>query len=487
MLLNDETFSPHLEWEVLNEPVSITTVNENKSLPKGQKKIVIDRDEDYNLRAVLHFKDPNFRFARKPTEVPGSFIDTFEITGSDYINSHSYILESSHIGEVQRRMDNVENEFLGRAKLIFHELGMKTSNKNKVTHLTEWCLNGPRDHVFSRVTERKVSNIFTRTRLESIDKPFKSVEISRESSSGGVDFLMIKTGDLQFVIEKVPKKIGPNWSTNTGIEYRTIWGGIPDVAKREKLIEICSFVFGRQLLPIGHTLYDKDENVIEAYARNPWREAAKFYCSKPDIAPISIRLPQQGRAETIISQLLPKYLELCESLCLKEALMNYWVSREMPLGANLPILAAGVESIINGWFRYNKPKSKDVFLNKRNFKEILGEEFEHIKNRLLKVNNGDKIVEKILRVNEISGTMERYRVFFEEIKLPINEKEWDAIKKRHIFAHGGVIFDKTDWREIAQRKHTFETLFTKIFLKSLEYSGTFIDRSTIGWPEMQLV
>ena len=189
MLSNDESFPPHLEWEFMNKPISITTVNEHESLPKGQKKIVIDRDEDYNLRAVLHFKDTDFMFASKSTDVPGSYIDTFEITGSDYINYHFYTLESSYIRSVQRRMDNVENEFLGTARLGFHGLRMKTNNKNEVTHLTEWCLSGPRDHVFSRVTDRKVSKTFTRERLESKDKKFESVEISRESSGGGVTFL----------------------------------------------------------------------------------------------------------------------------------------------------------------------------------------------------------------------------------------------------------------------------------------------------------
>ena len=158
----------------------------------------------------------------------------------------------------------------------------------------------------------------------------------------------------------------------------------------------------------------------------------------------------------------------------------------MPLGTNLPILAAGVESIITGWFRNNKSKSKGVFLDKEKFESFLKEELESIQNKLKGVLNGDKITEKILSANQF-GIMERYRRFFDEIELPINEKEWAAINERHTFVHGKALFDKTDWRKIAQHVNTFETLFNKIFLKLLGYTGTFIDYSTTGWPEVQLV
>lgn len=485
-LSNGEAFLPHLEWEFMNKPISITSVSEHENLPKGQKKIVIDRDEEYSLRAVLYFEDTDYIFARKSADAPGSYVETFEITGSDDSKSQFYTLGSSYIGSMGSRMDNVENKFSGTAELGFNGLKIKTNNKNEVMHLTEWCLSGPKDPVFSRATHRKVSKAFIRERLESKDDKFDFAEISRESSSYSVDFLMIKTGDLQFVIGKVPHQIGPNWSTNIGIDYRTIWGGIPDIAKREKVLELCSFVFGRQLLSIGHTLYDKEEKVIEAYARDPWGKSAKSHCAEPDAAPISICLSQRGRAEAIISQLLPKYFKLCEALCLKEALWNYWVSREMPLGANLPILAAGVESMINGWFRQNKSNSNGLFMDKDKFVTLLTEELESIGKKLKEVPNGDKIAAKMLKANEF-GIMERYRRFFGEIMLPVNEKEWKAIEARNIFVHGEALFDKTDWQEIAQRKRTFETLFNKIFLKLLEYSGTFTDYSAIGWPETPLV
>lgn len=473
----------------MNKPISITTVNDYERLPKGQKKIVIDRDEDYNLRAVLHFGDLDFgaSYYSAVAAVPaGSFVNYFEITGSDYKKHNLYTLENSYVNPPETRIDNVEGKFSGTAKLSFYGLKMKTDNTNEVVHLSEWCLNGPYNPIFSRMTKRKLTKAFAKERLESGGNIFESGKVFGETQNWARDYLRIKTDDLQFIIEKVPDDFGPSWSSNIGIEYRTTWeqGRIPNSAEREEILEICSFVLGRQLLPIGYTMYDKDENIIETYARNPWGNSAKSYCLKRgDEPPIEIFLPPFGRAETIISQLLPKYNELCRPFRLKEALWNCWVSRQMPLGTNLPILAAGVESMINGWF-LNKSKS-NVFLDKEKFESLLKEELGSIQNKLKEILDGDEIVANILRANQ-AGIMKSYQIFFDDIKLPINDKEWDAIDERHKFVHGKALFSEMDGRTLAQHALTFETLFNKIFLKLLGYSGTFIDYSTIGCPETQL-
>ena len=75
---------------------------------------------------------------------------------------------------------------------------------------------------------------------------------------------------------------------------------------------------------------------------------------------------------------------------------------------------------------------------------------------------------------------------FEEINLPIDDHEWEAIEERHKFVHGRILFDKTDWERVVQHVNTFETLLHKILLKLLGYSGTFIDRSVPGWKDKQL-
>ena len=194
-------------------------------------------------------------------------------------------------------------------------------------------------------------------------------------------------------------------------------------------------------------MFDNDEYIIEAYANDPWGKSARSLCREPDNPPIRIGNLQRNETGKIISQSLPKYFEFSDPLCLKEALWNLWSSREAPLGVDLPILSAGVESIITGWFRTEKSTSKGVFMEKAKLESLLKEEIEGLSKRLEGKPNGNEIMNKVLRANEF-GIMERYRKFFEELKLQVSEEEWDAINSRHAFVHGEVLFDKTNWEEV---------------------------------------
>jgi hypothetical protein len=238
-------------------------------------------------------------------------------------------------------------------------------------------------------------------------------------------------------------------------------------------------------------MYDKNGSTVEAYARSPWWDLAKSFCKKSDSPPITIHsIPPSGRAEEVISQLLPKYYELREQLRLKEALMNLWVSREMPIGPNIPILAASLESIIKGWFKSRTSKSQGCYMDQASFEILVKSEIDAIQKELDShfKTDGDKtkkIINTMLGSNSF-GPTERYRNFFKEVGLELTQLEEDAIKERHKFIHGDAIFDKENWRQVSQRGRTIETLLNKVILKLLSYSGEYIDRSITPWESKVL-
>jgi len=481
----NKLFPPYLEWEILREPVTISKVEDTSELPKGKKKISINRDEEYKLKATIHFEDPFPRslYRQAHHRVAGSFADLYDIKGSS--NYAVYTIESAALGgfSFTEMMEDKKRSYT--AKLNFSGLKINYNNENEGTHLLEWYINGPRDCPFSRATERKVSKIFTRERYESKGNKIDSIETSNKSFSFRGDFLRIKLHDFQFLVASVPELYEPKWSSNIGIEYRKSWGYIPDSSEREKIEELCSFIFGRQLLSVGYTLLDQSEKIVEGYAHNPWGDSARSFYSIPDIQPIRLDQIQSKKTEDIIGQLLPKYYEIRNSICLKEALWNYWVSRRMPIGTKLPILTAALESIINGWFNSNKTKSKGAYMKNKEFQTLLKEEIDEIKKKLLGKTNGEEILKKILNAYT-AGTMERYRIFFGEIDMPLDDNEWEAIKERHIFVHGRALFDTTDWKSVANHVWTLETLLHKVILKLLSYSGLYIDRSSIGWKDHEI-
>ncbi len=475
---------PYLEWEVLVEPVTITEVDDRPELPKGKKEIKIERDEDYNLKARLHFEDSIFEEGLRPSSgVAGSFAEGFDIQGSHFDIIH-YSLKSCTLGSVHE--SSRDQHVSGTVDLHFKELKIEYQNENEGTHLVEWYLNGPDDSVFCRTTNRKLARRFNRVRSASKEDKIDSIEISGlDSSSVVVDFLRVKIPDLEFLVTKVPNGIGPDFSSNIGIEYRKTWGRIPDVYEREKIEELCSFIFGRQLLSVGYTLFDQNENLVEAHVHDPWGKRAKSYCIRPDEPPIRIGSFTRSKAEGIISQLLPTYYEKRESLLLKESLWHYWTSRDTPVGGNLPMLAAALETIMNGWYKSIGSRSRGVYMKNREFNSLLKEEITAIQRKLTDKENGDKITANIMNAYNF-GIMEQYRVFFDEIELPTSDYEREAINERHKFVHGRIIFDETDWKRVIQLGNTLETLLHKVLLKLLGYSGEYIDRSVLGWSDKRL-
>ena len=459
-----------------------------------QKKIVINRDEHYILRTVLSTKgDSEFFREETKNSVSGRFVKFFEITGSDRPNLRHYTLESCYIGGSRCRRGGGE-EPLSEADLHIHGLRIRHKTETEGVWLTEWYINGPRDNfVFRNQTIRKMPRTFSRKRLlqapedKNENENIHSMEVSLKSESiNPFDCLRIKACGNQFLIAQVPEEIGPDWSSNIGIEYRKEWGEIPGVGEREKIRELCSFVFGRQLLFVGYTLYDQDFKIVEEYACDSWTNDSQSLCLKLDNAPTRINKPASWEnAENLISQLLPRYSELRDPLHLKDALWLYWIARDMPAGTDLPLLVAAVESMMNGWFKSNSSKSQGVYMAKDKFEELLGDEMSSIEIKIESEPYGDRLMNRLHNANQI-GVMDRFRFFFDEINLRIDENEWKAIEARNGVAHGRIASKQKEWEQMIQHTSTYETLIHKILPILLGYSGSYIDRSVLGWEDKQL-
>lgn len=488
MISMKDDILPYLEWEVLREPITIPKVEDARELPEGPKKIVINRDECYKLQALLSMKGDSKLFTEKIKDVvPGSFVKPFEITGSDQDGFIHYTLESCCLVGSQTCCERGE-EPLSEANIFIEEVRRRYKTETESARLTEWYINGPKDKfVFRNTTTRKISTTFTRERLASKDEIIHSLDVSNVSRMSSHDFLRIKASDNEFLVTKVPEEFEPIWSSNIGIEYRKEWGRIPDVEEREKISELCNFIFGRHLLLVGYTIYDKDNNIVEEYACNPWGNNIRYLCSEPDFAPVRINSPSTGgKADDLISQLLPPYLDARDSFHLNHALWFYWIAHNTPVGTNLPLLASAVEAMMNGWFKFDRSESHGKYMREFDFEDLLRDDINSIQKKLEGKTYGDEVMNKIKRAYNL-GTGDRFRFFFNEIKLVVNDNEWEAIEARHPPAHGRISISPEEWRRVIQYTHTYETLIHKIMLKLLGYSGSYIDRSGIGWEDKQLI
>ena len=473
---------PHLEWEVMREPITIPKVNDMKELPEGKKEVRITRDESYSLQAALFTENRPNRLTK--SIVPCRFAELFEIRGSDSYGGRCTLESCNCVGY----KDRVVGGWLYEVALSIQGLKIRHQTETEGAWLTEWYINGPRDNsVFRNSTARKMVKTIIRARLAHNDEQNHSIEVLGEypysSSLTSRDYLRIKTCDLQFLIAKAPEGIGPNWSSNIGIEYRKDWGRIPNENEREKLCELCSFIFGRQLLLVGYTSYDEDDTIVEEYACNPWGNNPRYRCSKPDMPPI--RTNGHSKADDLISQLLTSYCGLRDRYHLNYALWAYWFARDMPVGMGLPIFAAGVEAMMKKWFKSEKSKSHGIYMTEDEFGEISKNEINNIKTKL-RSSYSDKFNKQDCNkiVNYLEGGFRRgvtaqFKVFFDEINLDLGENEWKAIDARNDVAHGRFLLatDTKKRRRMIKYGFAYETIIHKILLRLLKYSGRYIDYS----------
>jgi hypothetical protein len=470
-----------IDWDFFKSPSSIAKVSDIASFPEGEKEIVLQRDDEYNLTGKLYFQDKTFfqkiHDERNKENVAGKVYDGFDVIGS-YSNNALISLKSCRLGGLSYPGGK---DFLGSADLNFNELNIKFTEKAP-TRLREWYLNGPSQRASIESAEQKILRQCSKERFLSNEKldlaeNFGPCCLSKH-------YLWGKNSDYKFLLAKVPIEES-KWSTNIQIEYHKDWGKIPEPDERLKIEELCSFVFGKHLLSLGYTAYDSDENIVEVYAHSPWGQDAKTFCSQPEYPPIRIHDYPPGDAEKIVNFLLPKYAELNEMLCLQEALWNYWISFDIPVGTNLPIIASALETIIDNWYKSKNTKSRGFYLDPEKFEEIIKDNVLDLKGKLEGIENGQKIIDNVRRANAF-GIMERYRKFFEEIELRISPVEWEAIMGRHAFVHGHVHFDTTDWKQVIRQVNTLHTLFNRTLLKILGYKWDYIDRSVEGWPDAKL-
>jgi hypothetical protein len=471
-----------IEWEALQDKWEIENVEESPALPQGAEGIVVWRNDQYRIEATVTGTPAGTVGDMLPTYGKlGSLIPDFEIEGSGMRGSVDYKLSHCILGPISiKGMDSFE------AGLTTHRVH-RTFRQRDLTSpvwLTEWYLNAyrSRSFVYPRVVQRELKEEYRKKRdFLGVDTTFRGQDIGSSSPCA-----FVETSDVNFIVEPVPDVFGPSWSKCLGIEYREELGGIPDADVRDAVAEIVSFVMGRPLIHVGYTSFDKRGMPIEQVAVNPLEDILHI-SRRAEQPPIDIDKGRPTDAfETVLRELVPRYLERRSVLNLNNALWGYWLSERSPLGANLPELATSTEILKNAWFESAGSKSRGVYMPKKEFTELLADELAAVEAKLLGVEYGDRMSRRIRNAFNM-GVNESLEFFFEEIGLPVGEVEWAAIAARNPMAHGSSeLFDASKYDEMLHATFAYRTLFNRIILKLLDYSGTYVDRSVEGWPERAL-
>lgn len=477
-------FPPWLEWEFLQDKCEIKNPTIDLPLPGISRNIRIWRNDEYKIEAEISGQPKSFAIDAKRDDDAGKVIHSSVIKGTTE-RGEKYELIGYLSGDVEVQHKIVEggpDQGSFTASITLHQVKIIQQENVPVEWLTEWYINGIKSSfVLSRSTTRRCSETYSRERevLEGKSEQFNT----GEGHYGSLDYAFIKCDDFGFIIHTVPNQFGPDWSNNIGLEYRREFGRIPSPEERIAISEIVSFIIGKHLLKVGHTSYDKSGIPIEKVAENPWGDNIRHLCQSAALPPFELdRFAPTRKIERELPPLIKKYLELRDSLKLSDVLWRYWIGSELSLGSNIPIMANGIEILIEYWFKSQNSRLKGVYLPKKEFDELTEDAFKIIETNLGNRPYQEKIMNKLRDCFKMSLT-DRLKFFFEEIGLPLGKTEHEAIRCRHKMIHSSVEMGREKIEKMIQLSFAYRCLIHRTVLKILGYTGTYIDYATIGHPE----
>lgn len=484
-------YLPHIEWEWLGCAIFDSIVDLGP-LPQGTAQMEVSRADDYSLvgKAMVTFAGVEecrrFIDSQRRADVPGTISRGSAITGSNrdelYRVNGTSIYEYRETSDLRRAGPTIQFELALRLASFHWERIDKAG-----ASLTDWYLNGPHEPVWTRGAQRNGAVHYERRWNRREDETTKTYA-GDSSHVSGFDHFYVKCTAGNFMVHQVPDKFGPAWSASIGIEYEVgPDGNFPDSDQRTAISELVGFVFGRRLIHVASTTFDKEGCPIAVTAKQPWGNNVQAVCSMNVIAPVNVSRAHGGtNVETVIESILPQYIRLRSSLRLGEALWRLWLGNEASLGINLTIYSAGLDMLASAWFKSTKSKSKGVYLPKDEFEARLDEVFQLASEKLDGVEYKDRILRRISGSFQ-TGISERTEWFFDEIGLPIDKAERAALKARNASAHGadsGATNDEFD--TLIHHRAAMSVLFARTVLKILGYTGLYIDRSTIGFTLREL-
>lgn len=466
-----------VEWEGSDLPWEIEDLAESPILPPGSERIRLRRDEQYRLSAKIFGTTPRSAEELLP-EIgeTGIIIPNYKIEGSSHHEQYQYELDHCVVNRVSSKGETLE------AGLTTYRAHRKlTPDIGPQAWLTEWYLNAHKGTMlYPRSVQREAKETYSRKR----EYPEEEVVFDGTWQRAGSRYAFVETPNLAFAVEVVPDELSPEWCRGLSIEYRDEWtGSVPDEETRESIANAVSFIMGRHLIGVGHTSFNNRGSPIEEVLFDPTQPDLVSLCQQGEHPPIRL---DKGRPTTLFEDLLrdlvPRYLELADAFELDDVLWGYWLFEELPLGADLPTLATSMEMLKRAWYSSNRSKSRGVYMPKKEFEELLGDELQAVEEKLDGVEYGNRMMNRIRNAFNL-GANESMEFFFEELELPIGDSEKSALKARNLMAHGSsALLDRSRDQEMLNNKLAYRTLFNRVLLKLLDYEGEYVDYSAPEWP-----
>lgn len=475
-------YTPHLEWEYSEFPIKINNLEFEKMNWGFDDYTFIEilRTNDFKFKAIIKGYVFGFQNLNQNNFIgKGNIIEGQQIRGKD-LDGNIIILKDCHLEDY--KTDSINYMYVeGKIHIESLTICQKTLNKSSNFQRLEWfaCSEIP-FHLHLWNTTRRNSEFENKKIRIGIDEYNDSLQ-NLIGGSNTKDYTLIDANGNKFIFSLVPEKVLPEKIGGICIEIRE-----NHQAFHENLLhgikEFISFLMGIQLKHVGYSIIQNQELI----------EASLFTCnisvSKEAMPPIQFNTKYDwGDFSKLANQYLSEYLNNKNKLALDSALSKYWISKEVPIGANLPILTSALEIIIHNYLK-DKEDKQLVYVSKEEYLHLIQNELAIIAEKLdhLPANDKNIILNKI-KGAYLKGPNEKQRIFFDEIGLDIGKVEKQAIILRNIMTHSSRDYsDIENAYDDLVLSRGYEVLFHRVFLKLLGYTDYYIDYTLQNCPSKHI-
>jgi hypothetical protein len=468
----------HLEWEAVSFPVTLTQIEfEDGFLPAGSGySITLWRNYNYELTGSITgytLDIGSLRETKPPVE--GNILKGHCVSGKDEVGNLFALSECYITFFSVQGVQNSDGEygFEGRMSLDDCTVTFYNSATKGEDKVLYWYLSGDSPAWMSGITVQKPSSPNPKMR-----RGFDEFDDSAENILGSYsskDFMSFLVNGFRCFVAKVPKDLLPDWAYGYCIEFRDdAINGVSD-KEREAIENFLSFLFGTELKQVGSSIL-KNNVLAKCRLLNDTAISSTAF-KQPPFPPIAFnRQYEWGNPIWLVERLLPAYLNLYESLPMREILSRYFMALRLPVGINLPLFANALEILVEDYLTYKGGYVKQ-YVPDNEFTDLIAEELKAIQKKLSGVVDSNVVLNKIKTANR-KVPAEKMNSFFSVCGIIIGRKEKKAMQLRNVMTHS-----KRDYREEKNAHedviHTrvYQSLINRILLHLMGYDEYYIDYS----------
>lgn len=468
-----------LEWEPLAQGVTIQRLEANPLQLSGP--IELRRDASLRIVGSHPGHPPSTVASLMNSQKAGDIILALDLQGQDRRGA-SWTVGYVTVSGARSSENGSETRLTAFEARVRERQGVESAE-----HVDWFCNGSSPSMIMPELTTRQMTTSLLRTRASA------SIALeARRTERKTKDACRVQTDDLDATISVVPEDLSPTGSRPLSISYRSarfMGDDAEGVALRRAFSELVGFLLGRQLLHVGWSRYGEDGRRIEALACQPWGLDLEVVSQKPSLPPIPLndgswQSTQVGgeHLARVAGQLLSKWSETWNNFGIHDALWQLWLSRRLPLGANLPVLSSGLDAMSSAWHKSTRSKTKGVFVPSAEFAALLSPTKAALEQAASGKPYAARLLGKLQSLNQNGGTA-KLLDFFGDIGVSISEAEKRALNARHAMAHGGT---SSDVAQLLRETALYENVYHRAMLTLLGHEGHYVDYSVPGWPSREL-